>query len=93
MECYSQVFSTVALGGNPYPGKPVQFVTISAAKIAYREFIADCDTFGYGQPDAAWVWLGNIDEVDYHNGVWLYPEFAYLVLECGPKNGVKITYM
>ncbi len=90
MECYAQQFTT---GAFPYPQKPIQFKSLKAAKIAYSEFAMDCDNLGLGTPSPMWIWTGNKDDVDYHGGVWLYPEFAFIVHQIGCRGGIQTTYL
>lgn len=88
MKCYSAEFGIMS--NFPYPRKPIQFDSIEQARRAYAEFVQDCENFGMGEPANVWVFFGNIKEVEYIGGVWLYRDYPDRILEVGPKGGIKV---
>jgi len=88
MECYTEEFKVRS--NFPYPGRPVQFTTLSHARNTYAEFVQYCDKFGMGKPAAAFIYFGKADDVVNLNGIYLYPDYPDRIMESGPKGGVKI---
>ena len=83
----------LAMDNSPYPRRPIQFASINEARIAYEEFVQDCDNFGMGEPANVWLYYGeHKDEVECLNGVWLYPDYPDRIMKVNNRGNVKIIF-
>ncbi len=62
---------------NPYPGKAHVYDSLKHVKDCYKEFIADSEKFGFGDPGDYYVYKGKPDCDEETHG---YPEFPDYIL-------------